>query len=118
MIILLGVHFEILNVLLGPTYSFRKTHSGKNCPEHEIITTEGMCSIAAKELGIIYKHSDSDINRPAGCHFSEDGVIFNEILLPENTNPEQFGDTGGIYFVKGFFCTLSFFRIEKIFAIY
>ena len=98
---------------VGLTYSFSKSRNGKNCPEDEIITTEGMCITAAKELGLIYKNSDTKINFPAGCHFSKDGVVFNEIISPVYTNPELFVRTGGICFTRGLCFIIALFRQEQ-----
>ena len=68
---------------------YELTTSGKNCEKSSVVSTENQCKQAAIEMSIKYKWTMNKVDRLAGCYkdASTDGIYFNQITDPDQTNP-------------------------------
>ena len=106
---------------LGPTYSFYQSHKGKICPDDEVVGTEGMCTVAATDLKLVYQYIRTNANNPPGCYFIGENAYFNELTIPNSVNleflertegvyPNTLERTGGVCVFKGSNLTILFLR--------
>ena len=92
---------------LVPAYSYYQSHNGKQCPNHEVVAVEGMCHVAATELGLRYQYATRIDIYPAGCYFVGNDAYFNEQMFPDSVNSD-FERIGGVCVIKGLSFILSF----------
>ena len=77
---------------------YRKVGLGQNCPNDEMIISEGECEKALKSLDLSVENLGvNKSDKPAGCYWKSDGGgFFNNIVDPTSTDPNSFGNRGGV----------------------
>ena len=77
--------------------TYFKNDIGENCHADQIIGTENTCKDAAVVLGLTYLKSVNSQVDPAGCYWNHNRMaIYNQIVDPSQTYPEEFGVKGGV----------------------
>ena len=85
------------NSILQPFTGPSQKEPGYNCPAAEVISSKVNCERALQSLGLRLMYDVSRTDRPAGCYWkSDDNGFFNNIIDPSLTDPNSFGDRGGV----------------------